>query len=279
MSPSVSVILTTYNRKAFVTEALESVLHQDFTDYEIIVIDDGSTDGTETVISNYKGVRYVYQKNQGVSHARNQGLSLAQGKFVCFLDSDDLWLPKKLSTQVTVMQKNPEAKVTYTDEIWIRKGRRVNPMRKHQKYSGRIFEKCLARCIISPSSVMITREVFDHVGLFDTSLPVCEDYDLWLRIASRFPVLFINQKIIIKRGGHEDQLSHRLWGNDRFRVRALEKIIDDPLLEEENRNLAIQELIKKSTVLEGGFRKRGKVEEADHYRNVIRKYQQRLVTP
>lgn len=272
MNPLVSVIITTYNRCDLVAEAIESVWKQDFNDYEIIVVDDGSSDSTGEVLKKYNNVTYFYQENHGVSQARNQGLKLARGEFISFLDSDDLWLPKKLSAQIAVMGKNPEIKVTYTDEIWIRKGKRVNPMKKHQKYSGWIFKKCLPLCIISPSSVMLQRQVFDEVGFFDESLPVCEDYDLWLRISAGFPVVFINDTLIIKRGGQEDQLSHRFWGNDRFRVIALEKIIRAEVLDAGMKKLAIQELVKKSTILENGFRKRGKIAEAHYYQRLIEKY-------
>ena len=272
MKPLVSVIITTYNRCAMVGEAIESVLKQDFVDYEIIVVDDGSTDSTNDALRKYSQVNYFYQANQGISRARNQGLVLSQGELVCFLDSDDLWLPNKLVVQVKFMQDHPDFKLNYTDEIWIRKGRRVNPRKRHQKYSGWIFEKSLPLCIISPSSVMLRKEVFDGVGLFDERLPVCEDYDLWLRITSRFPVFFINQKLIIKRGGHEDQLSHRFWGNDRFRVQALEKIINEGVIHKQQKELAIQELVTKSIILENGFRKRGALSEADYYQRLIGKY-------
>ena len=183
-----------------------------------------------------------------------------------------MWTPKKLTVQTEVMEKEPEISVTYTDEIWIRKGTRVNPKNKHRKYSGLIFEKCLPLCIISPSSVMLRREIFDKVGTFAEDLPVCEDYDLWLRIAARFPIFFINEQLIIKRGGHEGQLSHRFWGNDRFRVKALEKIINNGMLDVRQKELAVQELIRKSSILEQGFNKRGKREEASYYQDLIRKY-------
>ena len=272
MKPLVSTIVTTYNRREMVKEGIESVLSQDFRDQEIIVVDDGSRDGSPEVIKKFKKVKYFYQNNQGISRARNQGLKLAQGEIICFLDSDDLWHPNKLSSQVKVMQENPEILLNYTDELWVRKGRRVNPRNKHQKYSGWIFEKCLSLCLISPSSVMLRKEVFDVVGLFDEQLPVCEDYDLWLRITARFPVIFIKEKLITKRGGHEDQLSHKFWGNDRFRVQALEKIINDGILKDPEKEAAIGELVRKSVILENGFRKREKLAEANYYQTLIRKY-------
>ncbi|MBN2468637.1 MAG: glycosyltransferase [Deltaproteobacteria bacterium] len=270
--PIVSVIIPTFNRRDFVKEAIESVLRQDLPAHEVIVIDDGSTDDTEVIIRYYDNVAYYCQENRGISRARNHGLSRARGEYIAFLDSDDLWMPNKLSEQLREMEKNPDLKVSYTDEVWIRNGVRVNPRKKHQKYSGWIFERCLPLCIISPSSVMLKREVFGTVGTFDENLPVCEDYDLWLRVSARFPILFIDQKLIVKRGGHEDQLSHRFWGNDRFRVQALVKSIQEGGLPERQKQAAIRELIRKSAILENGFRKRGNSGEADRYRCLIERY-------
>lgn len=272
MNPLVSVIIPTYNRRAFLVEAVESVRAQDYRPLEVIVVDDGSTDDTKKALSAFSTVTYINQTNLGPSAARNRGIACAQGAFITFLDSDDLWLPTKLSVQIALMEKNPGPAVIYTDEIWMRKGVQVNPGKIHKKYSGWIYPRCLPLCIISPSSVMIRREVFDHLGTFDENLMVCEDYDLWLRISARFSVLFIDQKLIIKRGGHDDQLSRRFWGNDRFRVRALQKTIGDEALSPENRALAIKELVRKATILEQGFRKRNKTFAADYYRRLIEEY-------
>lgn len=276
MKPLVSIIIPTYNRREFVQEAIDSVLRQDYEAREVIVIDDGSTDGTEAALRRFPSVRYHAQANQGVSRARNHGLELAQGALICFLDSDDLWLPKKLSTQVALMVQQPEVRVSYTDEIWIRRGRRVNPKKKHQKHSGWVFSQCLPLCTISPSSVMLRREVFDEVGCFDESLPVCEDYDLWLRVAARFPVAFTPEKLIIKRGGHSDQLSQRFWGNDRFRVQALLKLLQETTLDLEQQRAARAELAAKCAILEQGFRKREKFAEAAYYQQVKEEQGKRL---
>ena len=182
--PRVSAIIPTYNRKAFVLEAIESVLAQTYKDYELIVVDDGSDDGTAEALKQYgERIRYVYQRHGGVSTGRNRGLELARGEFIAFLDSDDLWLPKKLQMQVAFMDANPQAQICYTDEIWIRRGVRVNPRKKHAKYSGWIYPYCLPLCIISPSSALMRRDIFAEVGSFDPAFPVCEDYDLWLRVA------------------------------------------------------------------------------------------------
>jgi len=265
--PRVSVIIPTYNRAFFLCEAVESVLNQTFRDFELIVVDDGSTDPTPFVLRRWKGkVRWVRQENSGVSRARNVGIQCSRGRYICFLDSDDLWLRGKLEAQVDFLDANPHYPVCYTDEIWIRRGRRVNPGRVHAKYSGWIFDRCLPLCIISPSSVMMRREVLDVVGGFDEDLPVCEDYDLWLRIASRYPIFFLDIPLIVKRGGHADQLSNRSWGNDRYRVLALSKQLAGNRLLPSERQAAVEMLEKKCLILARGFLKRGRIEEAMRYR-------------
>ena len=273
MTVDVSVIIPTYNRKDFLIEAIESVLAQTFLGYELIVVDDGSTDGTKKVLADYGNkITYYFQENKGVSSARNFGIQKSHGRFICFLDSDDLWLKDKLKIQYDFMINHPDSFISYTDEIWIRKGVRVNPKKKHAKYSGWIFERSLPLCIISPSSVMIKRELFDIVGLFDERFPVCEDYDLWLRITSKFPVSFINKKLIIKRGGHSDQLSQKSWGNDRYRVFAIVKLLNSNQLSSEQRKQAILELKKKCAILANGFRKREKIKEAIYYETMAKRF-------
>jgi glycosyltransferase involved in cell wall biosynthesis len=271
--PRVSVIIPTHNRKAFVQEAVDSVLAQTYEDFELIVVDDGSTDGTGKVLKRYENrLLYLYQANQGVSAARNNGLALAQGEFIAFLDSDDLWLPKKLAIQVAFMDQHPQAQICYTDELWIRRGKRVNPKKRHAKCSGEIYHHCLPLCIISPSSALMRRGLFAQVGTFDPGLPVCEDYDLWLRVAARFPVFFIPQRLIVKRGGHPDQLSRQEWGNDRYRVKALAKILELGVLTPQLRRLTIQELHRKVGVLTNGYLKRGKEGEAKDLRGLVDHY-------
>lgn len=260
--PRVSVIIPTYNRAGMVGEAIDSVLSQSFDDFELMVIDDGSTDGTEEIISAYlPRITYLYQSHRGVSAARNRGIAAARGTYICFLDSDDLWLKEKLSFQMRFMASHPESLICYTDEIWIRKGIRVNPMKKHRKYSGMIFEQCLPLCIVSPSSVLIARTLLEKVGVFDETLEVCEDYDLWLRIAARYPVDFIDIPLIIKRGGHADQLSRTWDGQDRFRIRALARLLEGNFLSPRQRVLAWRELLRKCEIYGRGCMKRGKVEE------------------
>lgn len=273
----VSVIIPTLNRARFLPQAVESVLRQSYRHFELLVVDDGSTDHTAVALRPYLGhIRYLTQDNMGVSRARNRGIRQSHGELIAFLDSDDLWHREKLKRQVEFFLAHPHADVCYTDEIWIRHGRRVNPKKKHAKYSGHIFERVLPLCIISPSSVMLRRSVIDQVGLFDESLPACEDYDMWLRVAHRYPVHFIPQPLITKRGGHQDQLSAKYWGLDRFRVKALEKMLASGRLTTRQRVLVLEQLARRCTILSEGCCKRGKTGEWHYYQEAAEKYRMEL---
>ena len=269
--PLVSVIIPTFNRGYCLEESIRSVLQQSFADFELIVVDDGSTDNTSELVARFPAVKLIrLEKNRGVSFARNRGMVEAQGDCIAFLDSDDLWEKDKLASQVKWIERGFHA--VYTDEIWIRNRVRVNPMNKHRKYSGDIFRYCLPLCIVSPSSVLLRAKMLSEVGGFDESMPVCEDYDLWLRIAKRYPFYFIAEKLIVKRGGHEDQLSHKYWGMDRWRVYALEKLLKENKLDEEQKNWVVMMLIEKCEILSNGFGKRGKNQEKEYYRNLVARY-------
>jgi glycosyltransferase involved in cell wall biosynthesis len=222
----VSVIIPTFNRSRFVSEAVKSVLGQSYPDKEIIVVDDGSTDDTAERLAEFGDrIRHVRTENGGVPRARNIGISASRGDLIAFLDSDDLWLPNKLGRQVEYFAANPDIHVAQTEEIWIRGGRRVNPKNIHKKRSGWIFERCIPRCIVSPSAVMLRRRVFEDVGLFDEAMPVCEDYDLWLRVSLKYQIVTLPCPLIVKRGGHPDQLSRQPL-QDVWRIYALRKILD-----------------------------------------------------
>jgi glycosyltransferase involved in cell wall biosynthesis len=272
-SPKVSVIVPTYNRADRLERALNSIVSQTYQDFELIVVDDGSTDKTSKVMESFPKAQYLsIKKNSGVSNARNVGLASAKGELICFLDSDDLWNEKKIQIQAQWLENNKDSQLCYTDEIWIRNGVRVNPMNRHRKYSGDIFRHCLGLCIVSPSSVMIRAKLFDEIGNFDESLPACEDYDLWLRIASKYAFHFIEEPLIIKYGGHSDQLSRKYWGMDRFRVVALKKLLDQNSLDKEKLKLTRSVFLEKCSILIKGFEKRGKKEEESFYRELVNKY-------
>jgi len=265
-NPTVSAVITTFDRASMVVEAVESVLSQTYRNIEVIVVDDGSTDGTDLALSRFGDrIRYFRQENSGPSAARNRGIELASGEFVAFLDSDDLWTPEKIGRQVNFMLENPDFPLCYTDEIWIRNGRRVNQGKRHRKYGGWIFPHVLPLCIISPSSAMARKKLFDIVGPFDETLPACEDYDMWIRVACRYPIGYIPEPLVIKRGGHPDQLSRRVEALDRFRVRALVKVMEGGMLDAGQIELALVHLREKSRIYGMGCIRRGRVEEGLHY--------------
>ena len=266
-SDDVSVVIPTFDRQSVLPRALESVLTQTCPVGEVIVVDDGSTDGTAEMVANeFPKVRLIVQENRGVSSARNRGIEAAGGKWLALLDSDDEWRPEKIERQLTVLESRPEQLICHTDEIWIRHHRRVNPKRKHAKFGGRIFQYCLPLCAMSPSSVLIHRSVFDEIGLFDEEMPACEDYDLWLRICARYPVHFLDEPLVVKYGGHPDQLSRRIWGLDRFRIRALEKALQSEYLGDDDRQATLAVLLEKIEIFIAGAEKRQKWDEAEVYR-------------
>jgi len=263
--PSVSVILPTFNRCGYLRQAVDSVLSQTSPANEIIVVDDGSTDGTGALLKTYGNhLKVIRQHNRGVSAARNAGIRQARGEFIALLDSDDYWLPGKLAAQQAFFKARPDALICQTEETWIRNGKRVNPKRRHQKFSGMIFEKTLPLCLVSPSAVMIRRALFDEVGLFDESLPACEDYDLWLRISWKHPVYLIETPLIVKQGGHEDQLS-AMPELDKYRIQALVKILNQGCLTPSQHQAAMDMLRQKCTIYANGCRRRGRLKEAEKY--------------
>lgn len=272
MSPQVSVIITTYNRAAMVAEAVDSVLAQKMTDFELIVIDDGSTDQTEERLSVYGSrLKYYQQENAGVSAARNRGIQFARAPLVAFLDSDDLWLPAKLQVQHKYMRENPEIHICQTEEIWWRNGRRVNPKKHHRKPSGDIFKPSLDLCLVSPSAVMVRGSLLEKLGYFDEELPAAEDYDLWLRVSVEYPVVLLPSQLVIKRGGHSDQLSAR-GGLDRYRIRALEKLLKSGRLSAKQYEWTWRVLRRKCEIYGQGCFKRGRVKEGERYLSLPDKY-------
>jgi len=267
--PEVSVIIPTFNRAAMLVDAVRSVLGQTFTDFELIVVDDGGSDDTSGRLAAWAArITLLRTRRQGVAAARNHGAASSAGRYLAFLDSDDLWLPEKLECQLSAHRARPQMRISHTDEIWVRRNRRVNPMRKHAKRGGRIFSYSLPMCRISPSSVIIERGLFEEVGGFDRRFCVCEDYELWLRITAQHPVLYLDRKLTIKRGGHADQLSAATWGLDRFRVKALLKLLESGALSQDQRQEALAETARKARILAAGYAARGKRRRAAYYESL-----------
>lgn len=265
MQPLISVIIPTYNRQWAVGRAIASVLAQTFQDFELLIVDDGSEDETfSQVLQPLKDPRVKIHRteNRGVSAARNFAVEKSQGQWLAFLDSDDEWKPEKLAEQWQAIKENPHWRWVHTEEIWIRNGQRVNPMTKHAKRGGDIFVDALKLCCVSPSAVMIEKSLLQEAGSFREDFPVCEDYDLWLKLASLHEVGFVDKPLVVKKGGHEDQLSRRFFAMDYWRIMAMGDLLDQPLTPEKIQQTC-RELILKAAVLLKGYRKHSNLQEYD----------------
>ncbi len=262
-SPAFSVIIPVYNRAEMIRRAIDSVLNQTNPPAEIIVVDDGSTDDTSQVLKSYRPeIQIIQTENRGVAAARNTGIARAQSEWITLLDSDDQWLPDKLRRAVKFIEENPELRIFQSEEIWIRNGRRVNPKNKHRKPAGWIFESSLKLCLVSPSAVVFQKSLFEETGGFDESMTVCEDYDLWLRMARNEQFGLDPLPGIYKYGGHDDQLSAKFHSMDLFRLRAMEKHLHDPSLPEEQRRAVRSEMIYKLEIYLNGAARHGGRNEA-----------------
>ena len=254
----ISVVIPSFNRAHTLPRALQSVYRQTAPVDEVILIDDGSTDGSCAGLeSQFPGLRVIRQAQQGVSTARNLGIREARHDWIALLDSDDCWLDHKIERLREAAVANPDYVLYHSDEIWIRDGVRVNPMHKHRKTGGWIFQRCLPLCAISPSTTLIRKSTLLELGLFDENLPACEDYDLWLRLCHRYPVYFVDEALVTRYAGHADQLSQRYPQMDRFRVRSLARLLEQESLEPDDYRAALNTLLKKLDILLNGARKHG----------------------
>ncbi len=247
----ISVVIPTYNRVTYLGRAITSVLKQSYPVNDIIVVDNGSTDYTLSFIKKkFTSIKLLVEKKRGVSFARNMGIKNCKHEWIAFLDSDDEWIKDKIEKQFFLLEKNNfKYQLIHTNEIWIKNGILKNQKKKHFKMGGYIFEDCLDICRISPSSVLIKKELFDRYGLFDDKFKVCEDYELWLRLTSKIKVGYLNEPLIKKYGGHAGQLSNKYWGIDRYRVKALEKILMKDKLMKQQKLKVLECLLKKINII------------------------------
>lgn len=256
---NISAVIPTYNRGYCIKRAINSVLDQTFPALEIVVVNDGSTDNTNEILKEYSGsISIISQENKGVSSARNVGIKNSRGDWIALLDSDDEWFPDKLKNQHNFYLRNSHLKIFQCEEIWIRNGVRVNPRNKHQKKGGWIFLDCLPLCIVSPSAVLFKKSLWQEINGFDEQFPVCEDYDLWLRIARKYEIGLDTVPGTIRHGGYDDQLSRSFKVIDEYRLMALEKHIFDPLLSNKLRGRVLIEALKKGEIILKGAEKRNK---------------------
>ncbi|MBU1659185.1 glycosyltransferase family 2 protein [bacterium] len=261
----ITVVIPTYNRYEVLKRALRCVYSQSHMPKEVIIVDDGSQDETAQIREEFPHARYIYQNNAGVSSARNTGIKNSTCQWIAFLDSDDVWHADKLRRHVELHRQNPQLLMSYTDEVWIRKGVEVNVPQKYKKYGGNIFKECLSHCIIAPSAAFLHKDLLREVGLFDESLEVCEDYDLWLRVACGHEIALIDKKLMIKYGGDDAQLSMKHWGMDRFRVKSLEKF-----LKTKNKSVVMETLIGKYRLLLKGAIKHDRIADIKIYEEKLR---------
>jgi glycosyltransferase involved in cell wall biosynthesis len=275
MLPPVSVIIPTFNRAKLLPAAIGSVLAQDYPAFEVLVVDDGSSDATPELLHEFSGrLRFVRQANRGAAAARNAGIRAARHDFLAFLDSDDQFAPGKLTRQAEALLQQPKYLISHTDEVWYRQGRLLKQKKKHARHGGDLFARSLQFCVVGMSTVMARRRFFEQVGFFDEELPCCEDYDLWLRAVRQLEFLLVPEPLTIKHGGRPDQLSdiHRI-GMDRYRIMALIKLLEEGGLRGDQEKLARRELIKKCRIYGSGCRKHGRTEEGEFYLGLVDKYE------
>jgi glycosyltransferase involved in cell wall biosynthesis len=266
----VSVIIPTFNRAHTLERAINSVKAQTFKQFELIIVDDGSTDNTAKLLKQYKDIKIITQDNMGVSHARNSAIAQAQGQYISFLDSDDEWLPHKLEAQLQLLDST-NVKWVHGEEIWIRNGVRVNQMKKHKKGGGNQFIPSLERCMISPSTVIIEKKILEKAGCFRDDYPVCEDYDLWLKLTASHEIGFVSDPVIIKYGGHSDQLSSKFYAMDYWRVKSLDWVLANNKLSSEQRETVINVLTKKAKILMKGYQKHQNLRHFDEVERIFLK--------
>ena len=249
------IIIPSYNRKKLLKQAVLSVKNQSFKSWKLWIVDDGSTDGTSLYDYGHKTKVLQLEKNKGVSYARNQGIKQSQANWIAFLDSDDEWRPLKLEKQIEYSLCYPQYPLIHCNELWI-KNKKPFPQKKyHKKQGGKIFQSSVRRCCISPSAVLIKRSLFKELGLFREDFPVCEDYELWLRVTSRYKVGFLDEPLLIKKGGHIDQLSKKYFGMDYWRVKALYPYLKNKNLSPNEIQEVKQTIINKSKILLKGYNK------------------------
>ena len=267
MPADVSVVVPTYNRAHFVFAAIDSVIAQREVNFELIVVDDGSTDHTwrelertaaavQAEHAKRLSMQIVRTENCGVAAARNTGVALASAPFVAFLDSDDVWGPDKLARQIEYMREHPECVISQTDEWWLRNGGRVNPGLRHRKAAGDIFIDSLRTCLVTPSTAILRTALFREIGGFDEDFVAAEDYDLWLRILARHEIGFLAERHATRRSGHQGQLS-MLPAIDRFRILALLKLLATDDLNSMQRRAVCEVLAEKCDIYAKGLARRG----------------------
>lgn len=252
--PEVSVIIPTYNSARYLTQAVDSVLAQSFKDFEVLVIDDGSTDDTEAVMRRYgQPVRYIHKENGGVSTARNRGIAESRGRYAAFLDADDTWLPEKLERQLRALNENPGYRACYSaftvcdcdlSPVQVRRSRR----------QGSVIEDLLSygNVVGTPSTVLCERSLFEAAGGFDIEMSQCADWDMWVRLASHTEFLYLDESLATYRQ-HAANMSLNASLLERDSVRVLEKAFALPELTAVQRSRRRTAIARNYMVLAGTY--------------------------
>jgi glycosyltransferase involved in cell wall biosynthesis len=205
----VSVIIPTYNSEDYINEAIKSVLSQTYKNYEIIIVDDGSSDNTATLLKKYQGrLKYFYQNNQGSAAARNLGLNNSSGEFIAFLDSDDVWFPEKLEKQVRIMKENPRLAFVFAAAYMVNESGEIVKCWDNKNEPTMDFKRLYEKNFICTSTVLLRRYCLERIGNFDENLKMSQDWDLWLRLAKKFEFKFICQPLINYRM-HSNNITRR----------------------------------------------------------------------
>lgn len=281
---TLSVVIPHYNRSVLLQEALNSVLCQTWKDFEIIVVDDGScnleADEARRITCEAGGLFVEISHCGFPGKVRNHGVGVAQGALVAFLDSDDLWLPRKLEQQIALFRRHPEFRWVHTREIWKRGERIVSQRKQKHQREGDLFADALVKCIVGPSTVVINKESYWEVGGFAEEIEIAEDYEFWLRFSFLYPCGYIDEPQIIKRAGEWEQLSEKYGQIEIFRLKALKQFLvwlenqterdttphaeDHPCIPIK-KQLAQEEYRRKCEIYATGCAKRDKKEEANHW--------------
>jgi glycosyltransferase involved in cell wall biosynthesis len=229
-NPLISVVIPTYNTASFIEDAIRSVLAQTYAPLEIIVVDDGSSDDTRKRVAPWEGqVRYIFQTNGGPAKARNRGIAEARGELIAFLDADDQWFPDKLSKQWECL-KSSGAALVHSDvyQLYESTGQRGYLYRARERCSGRCYEQLFWSNLVITSTVLVTRQCLETVGVFDERFPPAEDTDLWLRIARLYPFAYVNEPLAhYRRHGSNIGSNRRKSADSDFRV-LVNAIRSDP---------------------------------------------------
>jgi glycosyltransferase involved in cell wall biosynthesis len=278
---TVSAVIPTYNRVRQLAEAVESVLAQRpfGGELEIVVVDDGSTDATAAYLGDLAkrphapgvSVSAIHVPHCGLPGAlRNAGIAAARGELLAFLDSDDLWVCDRLAAQMATISR--DLPLVHAREVWLRDGSVVSQASQRHVRAGDLFAASLRKCVIGPSTVLLTRELFAATGGFRDDLEIAEDYELWLRMVDHVRVGYIDDPLVVKRAGHGDQLSERHGQIELFRINALRSLVDAQWFNALHDPLARDELSRKMRIYANGCRKRGREREAAEYQRMADRY-------